>query len=402
MKTLAELIERRKVLVAEMESIVATGKTEVRKLSTVETRAFDAAKVELTALDADIAKRNQTPPGPTKIEMKTEAKNFSLLKAVRSAVNNEAFDEATLNFINAGKEEMRKSNVESTGRIVLPFEHRAIIQAGAAGSGQENISEEKLNIIEPLRAALVTVQAGATFMTGLKGDISIPAYAGSTALWKGEGVTAVDGAGATSEVTMTPKRLTAFIDISKQFLAQDSTGAEDLFMADIVAAISGKLEATIFGKEDVSATQPLGMFFAAPSIKGSASWANIVGLETAVDTANALKTCKYITNAAGRGILKKTPKVANQALYLMDPDGTLNSYPTLVTNHVASALQVGGDEYGIVFGNWADLLIGQWGGLDITVDTVTRAHLAEVRIVINAYFDAVQRRTASFKTGSLK
>jgi len=398
----AQLIEKRKAQVALLQEIVAGGKAEKRKLSAVETRSFNEAKAEIERIDAEL-KEKQTGPGPNnKRNVKTEKPIFSLIKAIRSVVNNEAMDDTAKAVIESGIAEMRAAGLSHTGNILLPFENRAVIMATSANSGQENVAEQKLNMIEPLRAALVTVQAGATFLTGLVGDVSIPTYAGSTAAWKGEGITAVDGAGATGEVTMSPKRLTAFIDISKQFIAQDSTQAEALLMRDLVNAVSGKLEATIFGKEAGSATQPAGFFASAPSVAGSASWANIVALETAVDTANALTTAKYITNAAGRGLLKKTVKVANQATYLMNPDGTMNGYPVLVTNHVASALQVGADEYGIVFGNWAEYLIGSWGAIDLLVDPFTQAALGNIRIHINGYFDAVARRSGAFKTGSMK
>jgi hypothetical protein len=42
----------------------------------------------------------------------------------------------------------------------------------------------------------------------------------------------------------------------------------------------------------------------------------------------------------------------------------------------------------IAFGNWADLCIAQWGGYDITVDPYSAAATNQVKIVINAYFDA--------------
>ena len=61
-------------------------------------------------------------------------------------------------------------------------------------------------------------QAGATYMSGLVGNLSIPVYSGSNVGWAGEVDAATDGAGKFSEVNLEPKRLTAFIDISKQFL----------------------------------------------------------------------------------------------------------------------------------------------------------------------------------------
>ena len=115
----------------------------------------------------------------------------------------------------------RKSGQAFTGDIQLPVELRAIT-AGTATAGQEVVAEDKIGLIEPLRESLVLVKAGATFLTGLVGDVSIPVYTGSNATWKGETAAADNGQGTFSEVTLSPKRLTTFIDISKQFLNQDS------------------------------------------------------------------------------------------------------------------------------------------------------------------------------------
>ena len=396
----AQLIEARKIKLALLTEITDAGKSEKRKLSTVETRTFETTINEIEAIDAELAGKSPVPPLPNQ-KRNMEKKTFSLLKAIRSAAEGTAQDAVAVEVINAGQAEMRKSGLAYTGSIQLP-ESRATIAALATNSGIEAISEQKMGFIEPLRSKLICVEAGATFLTGLVGDVSMPSYAGSTAAWKGEVVTAVDGAGATAEVTLSPKRLTCFIDISKQFLAQDSINAEAMLMADIVNAISDKLESTIFGKAAGSSTQPAGFFYTAPAVKGSVTWANVVALETAVDTNNALTTAKYITNAAGRGILKAKPKVTAQALYMIEPDGTMNGYPVLVTNNVATGLQTGTDEEGIIFGNFAHLLIGQWGAIDLTVDPYTQAALGTIRIVINAYFDAVARRSVAFKTGSIK
>lgn len=399
----AQLIEKRLAALDQLKEIVSTGKAEKRKLSPVETRAFESLKAELTQIDAEL-KTKTNNPGKRSIHMKTnETPTFSLLKAIRSSVNKEQFDEATQAYIDEGKAEMRKSNLSTTGQIILPMEFRAAISATATNSGAEAIQTDKLNMLGPLRDALVLVQAGATFMGGMVGNFSIPKYAGSTVDWIAEGTTSTDGAGATSALAFSPKRMTGYFDIDQKFLLQDSVGAEALIMSDIINAIAGKLQSTILGKVAGDTDKPAGFFASAPSINGTASWANIVGLETAVDSANAATgRLSYICGGAARGILKKTPKVSNQATYLMDPDGKMNGYPTFVTNAVASGLQTGTNEYGIVFGNWEDYIIAQWGGLDLMIDPYTQAHLARIRIHVNAYFDAKARRDESFKTGSLK
>lgn len=404
-KTLLELQDERLQLKNKADAMIELASTEKRKLTDDEDSEYRKIASEISLLNSmiTVAEIDERKDDPAKVivKEKREMKNNLLLRSLNAMVSGGALPEEMRKISEYGKEEMRKSGLEA-GNLILPVDYRADILAGTATAGQEVVSEQKMALLEPLRAALVTAQAGATLLTGLVGDVSIPVYAGTTALWKGEVAAAVDGGGAFSEVTMAPKRLTTFINVSKQFLIQDSVAANEMLMRDIVNAVAGKLEATIFGKEDVSATQPLGLFFTAPTTKGAASWANMVALETAIDTSNALMgNLKYITNAPAKGKLKTTVKVAAQALYLMDGD-TMNGYPVLTSNHVASALQVGGDEYGIVFANWADLMIGQWGGFDITVDPYTLAKNGQVQIVINAYFDAKFRRTASYATGSLK
>ena len=103
-----------------------------------------------------------------------------------------------------------------------------------------------------------------------------------------------------------------------------------------------------------------------------------------------------------RGILKKTLRAASVAEGFIYEGGMVNGYKTFTTASMASGLQTGTDEYGIVFGNWADLIIGQWGGLEITVDNLTQATNGAIRLVVNGYFDVVKRRDTSFAVGSLK
>lgn len=398
---LNELILEKRAKTALLRSIIETGEAEKRELNTDENIRFSTIQDEIRALDKEInAKHNKQTIIINK--EKRMDKNFSLLKAIEARANGRSIEDSAVTVIEQGKDEMRKAGLSFSGDIVLPMEYRANIVAGVATSGQEFVAEEKAGLIEPLREALVTVKAGATFLTGLSGDVSIPRYTGSNALWKGEVAAATDGAGTTSEITLSPKRITAFIDVSKQFLNQNSPAVEAMLMRDIVNAVSAKLENTIFGSAAGSATQPAGFFADAPSINGAASFANMVALETAVDTANALGTAKYITNAGGRGILKTVPKVAGQPIYILGDSGEMNGYPVLVTNHVAKNLQVGADEFGVVFGDWSQYVIAQWGAIDLTVDAISQAINGNVRIVINAYFDAKPKVAEAFKTASIK
>jgi hypothetical protein len=49
-----------------------------------------------------------------------------------------------------------------------------------------------------------------------------------------------------------------------------------------------------------------------------------------------------------------------------------------------------------VFGNWADLLIGQFGGVDILINPYTKGKEATVEVIVNAWFDHAIRQASSF------
>jgi HK97 family phage major capsid protein len=338
---------------------------------------------------------------------------YSLLRTVRDLAYNKKISDIATDINTLGLQEFRTAGVNAQGQIIIPsYYERANILAGTATAGQEIVAEDKRAILPPLVDKLIFSQAGATFMPGLVGNVSIPSYAGTTVAWKAEVTTATDGGGAFTEITFTPKRLTGYINVSKTFLAQDGVGAEQLLMDNIANAVARLLEKTILGPSTVHADYPSGIGYklntASASTKAvltgaTITWAKMVGIESAVDTSNALQgNLAYMTNGIGRGILKVTDKgVANDTGdYLMAEDNTINGYPCYVTNSIVSTYGTGGDGNMVVFGNWADLMIGQWGGYDITVDPYTAAKTNQVVIVINAYFDAKGLRGVNGTAGA--
>lgn len=233
------------------------------------------------------------------------------------------------------------------------------------------------------------VQAGANYMTGLVGNVSIPAYSGSNVGWAGEIAGASDGAGTFSEVTLEPKRITAYLDVSKQFLLQDSVSAEELLRSDIVKAISNKLEATILGDAAGSTTQPKGIFNGADAITDT-SYATMVGLIKTLEEANVRGDFKYIVSPAIKAKLKTTSKDTGSGIFVMQGN-EVDGIPVLST----SACK------GLVVGNFNDYVIGQWGGIDLTIDPYSQATNGKVRLVVNAYFDAKPRREEAFVAKTL-
>ena len=387
------LTDKKEQLKIKAESLLNEARKEARKLSADEETEYNDLCKQIADVDNELRDLNDKLNNKeTKTTMK---ENFSLLKAVRAIANNQTLDERSQEVVNAGIAEMRKSGQSYSGQIVLPVEERAAVVAGTATNGQEAVAEDKLNILAPLRDALVLSAAGANFMTGLVGNVSIPTYSGTTVGWAGEVDAAKDGAGTFGEVELSPKRLTAYVDISKQFLIQDSASAEALLRKDIVDSLSNKLEATILGAVAGDATKPAVLFAGVTADTAAITFADILKMEQTLEEKNVGGNIKFIASPAAKAILRTTAVGGTKSDLRMLMEGNeIDGISTLVTNGMTSK--------GLILGNFNDLVIGQWGGIDLTVDPYTQAANGKIRLVVNAYFDAKPQRADSFVKKVLK
>lgn len=322
-----------------------------------------------------------------------EEKNFSLVKAIRAIANNQQMDEFTASVINAGKEENRKAGISSQGQIQLPSTRSTVT---VASEGEDVVVTDLLDILTPLRAKNVLAQAGAKIMGNLVGNVQVPVMTASNVTWEGEIADAKDGAPSFSHVTLTPHRLTAYIDISKQMLVQDSLDVENTIRQDLIAAINSKLESTILGDGDgkeggAVVVAPEGMFHILTPTTVS-DFAGICEAESDIEDANVLGECKYVMSnkakAALRGMIKGTNGTG-----MVYENGSVDGTPAYNTSHV--------EDTNYIYGDWNNLAIGSWGGIDLTVDPYTKAAAGQVRLVINAFFDAKVLREEAFVAGTI-
>ena len=311
--------------------------------------------------------------------------NFSLLKTIADVVNNRGINEESLEVIAKGSEEMRKSGLSFSGQIQLPTEYRAAgIVAGEATFGKEAIQTDKLDVLAPLRGKSILNEVGATVLTGLVGNVSIPMYSGSTCGWKGELEAADDGKGGFSSVELSPKRLTAYIDISKQFLAQESVGAEEMLKADINNALIAKLEQTIFGAEAGDANKPAGLFYSAAV--EAPSYAAVCNAEATLEDYAGEKV--YVMSPSARASFKQTTVSGTKSdLRMLCENNEVGGYRVVTSSNVADKCYALGD--------FSELVVASWGAIDIVVDPYTLATKNAIRLVINGYFDAKLRRSGA-------
>lgn len=400
-KSTAELNKRKEEILARKEELINGVKTEKRSLNEQEQAEIREMQTELAGINVDIAANQEINKGKGTPVKKQE--EFSLRRAIYNQINNRQFHEADAAVIQEGIEIQKRCGLDVSGSIIIPMEERGVLQVGADALGGSTVQTDRLGLLLPLTDRLVLKEAGATILTGLTNDVEIPTYSGTSVQWEEELAKAKDGAGEFDKFKFKPKRISGYVDISKQLLAQDSIGVERLIRETIAGAVALKLESTVFGSHTTKATMPNGFFTTLPEAGGLLDWDKVVKMETDIDTQNALLgNLKYIMHPALIGKSKTTVKKEKGAVGFIYDGGVINGYPVIATNAVAKGLQEGADEYGAIFGNWADFFVGQWGAIDLTVDPYTVATEGKVRIVINAYFDAGMTRKESFSVSTFK
>ena len=176
---------------------------------------------------------------------------------------------------------------------------------------------------------------------------------------------------------MAPHRIAVEVPISKQFIVQDTLGAENLIRKLIVEKINDKLEATILSDAAAAGNVPAGIFYNISPAAISA-FTDICDLEGTLEENNFEGNFKYIVNPKAKAALRGMIKGTN-ATGMVWENNEIDGTPADWTTHLEDNL--------IAYGNWSDLYIGQWGAIDVTVDPYTLSGDGQIRIVVNAFFD---------------
>ena len=341
---------------------------------------------------------------------KREAQQFSFLRAINALCSpvDRAAQEAAAFEREASDAVAAKTGKSARGFYVPSDVQRRDLTVGTATAGGHTVATNLLasSFIDLLRNKMSVTAMGAQFLTGLIGNIAIPRQTGgAAAYWVAESGPPTESAAAFDQVAMSPKTVGAYSDISRKLLLQSSIDIEAFVRNDLATVMAlaidlAALNGTGASNQPRGVLQTSGIGSVAGGTNGLApTWANIVDLETAVAIANAdVGTMGYLTNAKVRGKLKTTSKVSGQNGFIWE-GGELNGYRAGVSNQVPSNLTKGtsnGVASAIVFGNWADLIIGQWGTLDLLVDPYSNSTSGTVRVVAMQDVDVAVRNAVSF------
>ncbi len=334
---------------------------------------------------------------------KKEVRQFSIMKAINALANptdRNAQREAEFEF--ECSEEASKHYGRTAQGIMLPPEvmsnwnTRDLNASDDAGLVGQDFRPE--SFIDALRNASAVMPL-ATNLNGLSGDVKIPkkTSAASAAFISAEGGASGESEMVIGSVTMSPKTVGVHTDVTRQLMLQSSLDVENLIRDDLaksmaIAIDDGALEGSGSSGNPRGITNTSGINTVSLSSAAAPTFAEMVSIETSVAVDNALVgDLAYIINPANFGTLKTTAKDSGSGLFVAE-NGQVNGYPVVVSNQITA------NNY--VFGNFNDLLIGFFGGLDITVDPYSNSTSGTVRIVALQSVDVAVRHAVSFCNAS--
>jgi len=392
----------------EIDAIVAKH-PELKEIGS-QFKGNDRSMDEFRGVALDSITKNQPTTAAiedTKIGMTDEqTDNFSIVRAVNALV--------TGNWNDAGFErEMSDEMASKLGKRAQGFYIPTDVlmrdlNVTTTTAGGHTVATDLLSgsFIDMLRNKMATVGLGATMMNDLVGNIAIPRQTGgATSYWVAESGAITESQAAFDQVSMSPKTVGSMSDISRKMLLQSSMDVESFVRNDLATSLALAIDSAAINGSG-SSNQPTGVLNTSGigSVVGGTNgaapdWADIVDLESAVAIDNAdMGALGFLTNAATRGKLLQTEKASGTAQYVWSDSNTLRGYNAAVSNQVPSngTKGTGTALSSMVFGNWNDLIIGTWGGIDINVDTSTGSASGTVRVVALQDVDIAVRHAESF------
>lgn len=343
----------------------------------------------------DVNLQNRDKPGQT----------YSLLRAVDASITG---DWRQAGYEREMSQEMSRAYGRKPRGIFVPFgemTNTRVMSSGGSTTGQTLIPNTHQGFVEMLRNSARVLEAGATVMPGLVGNVDIPRQtAGATAAWLAEDAAITPSDMSFNSVTLTPKSCGALLSWTRRMTHSAVPEMEGLARTDLAKQIALAMDyAALHGLG--SSDQPTGIYAASGvntvAMGGKPTYAKLIDMAAELGKDNALQgNLAFMTTPAMAGILAQT-LVASSAGSEMIWGGSMvqgkligiNAYSTA---QVSSTLAAGA-EHGLVLGDFSQMILGIWGGgVDILVDPYTDSDRGRVRITAFMDLDIALRHPEAF------
>ena len=376
---------------------------------------LSADQFRAQVFDAVISRQVSYSPGTPSRSEARDLESFSIGRGIQAVISGRPLEGAEREMHEEAQREAKTFGIGLNGQFSVPMialqhgKRDLTATGGTAGDqGGNTIVTTQGSFIELLYNKLALRGLGTQFITNLQGNFQLPKMVTGTAPAKAtENAALGESSPTTGLVSFTPKRAGRFVEYSKQLLAQSPLAWESILRSDLSTALAVLMEtAAINGG---GSDEPTGILGTAGigSVAGGTNGlaltrANAIKLKTAVAAANAdMGSLGFLTNAVVRGKAQETPIDAGSGLFLWkeDRDDTFMGYKAAVTNSVPSSLTKGsasGVCSAMIFGNFADSVLAQWGGIDFTVNPYIKDTEGLIRITADCFYDFGIRRAQSF------
>ncbi len=339
-----------------------------------------------------------------------EKRNYSIAKGVQAMVSGN-WDGAELE--REASDEIAKRSGKNARGIFVPsdanFYTRDLTQ-GSATAGGHTVATDMLtgSYVEALRNKSMVRNAGATVLSGLVGDCAIPAQnATTTAHWVAENGAPTEGAPTYRQITLNPKSISAYVDVSRHLMHQSSLAIESILRKDLIDGLASAVDLGALAGTG-SSNQPTGILgttgigsVAIGTNGGAGTWAKIVDAwkEVAKDNADVGALSWFTTPTQVARFMQAVKVASTDSRMIMETQDNLMGYNVNVTNQMPDTLTKGtssGNCSALLFGNFNDLIIGEWGNLDIGIDPYSLSTIGATRITSFYDIDIAVRHAESF------
>lgn len=359
-----------------------------------------------TPADEEKEEKEGEPKQDEKRNTNIAMKKINLTDAIRAAYSGKMSDEQATVFNEARSKMVANGLTVGDNEIVMPFmqgEKRATAPATANGvftasysdaQGAVNVQTDVYNILEPLRNNLVLAQAGATVLSGLRGNVRIPKMSKGNAFWESETAASQKSGQTFSKIELKPLRVSAYVEISKALLMQsEDSNINDIITRDVLAAVSEKIESTFLSADAGDDTKPAGIFNGITANTAALKYGDVVDYETALEEAN-INNYVYILSPKSKAELRKLALDSGSGRFVME-NGEVLGRKAFVTGNVVSKGMAIIDPAEVVFGIWGN-------GMSVLIDPYTSALNDTVKVIVNIYVDIKMRRDEAVKAVILK
>lgn len=416
-KIVKELKEKRAAVYAQANELRALARKDNRDLTADEVAKHDAMIADVEKYGAQIDREERALELGSQIDatralvgredtgnsIAMPAKDFgrySLLRAIRLRMNNQPLDgiEAEVSA------EIAKRTGKDPQGFYAPLEATRALNTTTGTGGVQAVVDSSL--IELLRAKTLVSQLGAVYLPNMVGSFKLPRQTGgATAYWVAESGAPTASNQTLDQVAFAAKTVGAFTDVSRQFINQSSLNAEQFVRNDLASVLAIAIDTAAF-QGTGSNNQPTGILnytgvgsVAIGTNGGAPTRAKILEMEKTLAVANVNGNYQFVTTPAARAKLKAVDRGTDTGKYLWADDNTVEGYRAHASNLVPANLTKGtasGVCSAAVLGDFSELVIAMWGGLDILVDPYTGSSSGTVRVVALQDVDIQLRHAASF------